>query len=190
MTGTPEVVTGTPVVIDTKDTVIDASRYVISETKKDNVYTTNRKPKSAPREINYERWNEVTGEISRDVLRLIPPGVNYERLLDKCEANGWSLSRLRERLGAINFENAGKCGGLLEHVLRDLAGEPTPRKPDDKPAWCERDGCDPITRTWLEDSQRLDGTFTNNCREMNDFLNDSGKCHRTRNGIKETNAET
>ena len=165
VTGTPEVVTGratlmtgTPVAIDTKDTVIDTYRYVISETIKDNVSTTNRKPKSAPREINYERWNVVTGEISRDVLRLIPPGVNYERLLDKCEVNGWSLSRLRVRLGKINFASAGKCGGLLDHELRVLAGEPALRKPDDKPP-----------------NELRSRTTDEVPREMKDFFDDFGK---------------
>jgi len=125
----------------------------------------------------FGRWNVVTGEISRDAMALITPGINYERLLDKCEAKGWSLSDLRTRLKQINFSTAGECGAILDHVLRDLAGEPTPRKPDDKPAWCERDGCDPITRTWLEPSTRSDGTFTHNC----------DKCHPKEIRVKPTN---
>lgn len=175
---------GYPILKDDKTQIRKERSYVISNQQ--------QQAKSAPSEINFDRWNVVTGEISGDVLRSITPGVNYEQLLDECDAKGWSPSRLRTRLGAINFVNAGKCGGLLEHVLRDLAGKPAPRKPAGKPPWCKDEGCDRETRTWVEPHQRSDGTLTNNCRkchphelrsrttdeapgEMKDFLDDFGK---------------
>ncbi len=182
-TDTDKLPDGYPKLKDDKTQIRKERSYVISD---------QQQPKSALREINFERWNVVTREISRDAIALITPGVNYERLLDKCEAKGWSLGDLRTRLRLINFSTAGECGAILDHVLRELAGDPATRKRDDKPAWCRREGCDPKTRQWLEPSPRSDGTLTNNCpychplerrkphndevpREMNDFLNDFGK---------------
>lgn len=119
-------------------------------------------PKSAPTRINAERWQVVTGELPKDVLRCITPNSYSENLLDQVTKNGGSLSRLRQHFGRMTWGNSHDIGGLFISELRKFAGVANPRQ-DASPPWCEQDGCDPITRTWLEASPRDDGSMTNNC---------------------------
>jgi len=120
------------------------------------------KAKSAPTRINAERWQVVTGELSKDVLRCITRNSYSEHLLDQAINNGHKLSHLRQHFGRKKWDNAYDIGGLFISELRKLAGVPTPPK-DGSLAWCGREGCDPVTRTWEEPSKRSDGSWTHNC---------------------------
>lgn len=119
-------------------------------------------PKSTPTRINAERWQVVTGELPKDVLRCITPNSYSENLLDQVTKTGGSLSRLRQHFGRMTWGNSHDIGGLFISELRRFAGVANPRR-DASPPWCEEDGCDPITRTWLQASPRDDGSMTNNC---------------------------
>lgn len=192
VSGGASLVSGAPVTINTLDTNLNTSKYVNSKTIKDDVIKNNQPTKSAPKRINYERWQVVTAQIPSDVKRLINPGSNYELLLDDLVAQGWKLPVIADRVGRIRFSNAEKCGAILEHVLRELAGKPAPSRSGDKTPWCGSEGCDPVTRQWEYPSLRSDNTPTFNCltchplelrtrptyelpAEINDFITQFGK---------------
>jgi len=124
-------------------------------------------PKSAPTRINVERWQVVTGELPKDVLRCITPNSYSENLLDQAITNGYSPSHLRQHYGRMTWGNSHDIGGLFISELRKFAGVAKPRN-DGHPPWCGRVGCDPKTRIWLEASPRDDGSMTYNCL----------KCHK------------
>lgn len=142
-----------------------------TDKRKDNelVFNSEVKAKSAPREINVERWRVVTGEISRDDLRCIEPNSYSEQLLDQAITNGYSPSYLRKHFGRMKWGNAYDIGGLFISELRKFAGVSPPPKENALPPWCEGEGCDPIERTWLEPSERSDGTMTHNCPNCHPF---------------------
>lgn len=119
-------------------------------------------PKSATTRINAQRWQVVTGELPKDVLRCITPNSYSENLLDQAITNGYSPSHLRRHFGSMTWGNSHDIGGLFISELRKFAGVANPRQ-DASPPWCGEDGCDPITRTWLQASPRDDGSMTNNC---------------------------
>jgi len=130
--------------------------------EKELVSNFHSQAKSAPTRINEERWQVVTGELSKDVLRCITPNSYSEQLLDQAINNGHKLSHLRQHFGRKKWGNSYKIGGLFIFELRKFAGVPTPPK-DGSLAWCGREGCDPETRTWEELSERSDGSWTHNC---------------------------
>jgi len=165
----PELPTGNSTATDKLPDSYSILKDQETKIRKDKELVSNfqLQPKSAPTRINVERWQVVTAQMPSNVKRLIDPGANYERLLDELVRQGWKLPAVADRLGRTKWGNAGKCGAILDYVLRELAGVARPRQ-DDSPPWCERDGCDPLTRTWVEPSSRSDGSMTHNCPQ----------CHR------------
>lgn len=119
--------------------------------------------------INYERWNVVIGELPENVKKLIKPGRNYETSLDTAIANGVQPSEIRRAIGAINYTNAYKVGGLLDDVLRGLAGSKRVSKSKSALDHCGDPFCDPVTRTFPEPSE-IYGRMDNRCRKCNEQL--------------------
>jgi len=121
------------------------------------------KPKSAPTRINVERWQVVSGELPKDVLRCITPNSYSENLLDQAITNGYSPSHLRRHYGRMTWGNSHDIGGLFISELRKFAGIDKPGQDDSTP-WCEEEGCDRETRTWSDPSMRSSGgRRTHNC---------------------------
>ena len=119
--------------------------------------------------INWDRWNVITGELPDNVKKLIKPGRNYEKSLDTAIANGVQPSEIRRAVSAINYTNAYKVGGLLDDVLRGLAGVKTVRKSKSGLDHCGDTFCDPVTRTFPEPSE-INGRLDNRCPNCNEQL--------------------
>ena len=119
--------------------------------------------------INYERWNVITSELPENVKNLIKPGRNSETSLDRCETNGMRLTEIRKAVGAINYTNAYKVGGLLNDVLEGLAGVTRVSKSKSGLDHCGDRYCDPVTRTFPEPSE-INGRLDNRCPNCNEQL--------------------
>jgi hypothetical protein len=119
--------------------------------------------------INYERWNVLISELPEGVKKLLKPGSNYEKSLDRCMSNGMRLTEIKRAVSAINFTNSYKVGGLLDDVLQGLAGVKTVRKSKSGLPHCGDTYCDPVTRTFPEPSE-IAGRMDNRCRECNEQL--------------------
>jgi len=119
--------------------------------------------------INFDRWNVVISELPDSVKKLIKPGSNYETLLDRCISNGMRVSEIKRAIGAINYTNAYKVGGLLNDVLQGLAGSKRVSKSKSALDHCGDPYCDPVTRTFPEPSE-INGRMDNRCRKCNEQL--------------------
>ena len=119
--------------------------------------------------INYERWDVLISELPESVKKLLKPGRNYETSLDRCISNGMRLSEIKRSVGAINYTNAYKVGGLLDDVLRGLAGVKTVRKSKSGLDHCGDPACDPVTRTFPEPSE-IKGRLDYRCQKCNEQL--------------------
>jgi len=119
--------------------------------------------------INWDRWNVVIGELPDNVKKLIKPGRNYEKSLDIAIANGVQPSEIRRAVGAINYTNAYKVGGLLDDVLQGLTGVKRVSKSKSGLVHCGDTFCDPVTRTFPEPSE-INGRLDNRCPNCNEQL--------------------
>jgi len=119
--------------------------------------------------INYERWNVVTSELPDSVKKLIKPGSNYETLLDRCISNGMRVTEIKRAIGAVNYTNAHKVGGLLNDVLQGLAGSKRVSKSKSGLVHCGDTFCDPVTRTFPEPSE-INGRMDSRCPKCNEQL--------------------
>jgi hypothetical protein len=130
-------------------------------------YKNYKYDKDATKGINVERFNYVISEINAETRNYISPGMNYEKLLDKCERQGTSLETIKGRLGRVNFSNAVKVGALLEHQLKVIAGELKAKEKNSMPPHCGDPFCDPETRTFPEFSHDKENNYTNKCLKCN-----------------------
>lgn len=130
-------------------------------------YKNYKYDKDAVKGINLDRFNYIISEINTETRKYISAGMNYEKLLDKIERQGTSLSVVKGRLGRVNFSTAGKVGGLLEHQLKVIAGELKAKEQNSRPPHCGDPYCDPITRTFPEFSYDKDNNYTNKCLNCN-----------------------
>ena len=119
--------------------------------------------------INYERWNVLISELPEGVKKLLKPGSNYEKSLDRCMSNGMRLTEIKRAVSAINFTNSYKVGGLLDDVLQGLAGVKTVRKSKSGLPHCGDIYCDPVTRTFPEPSE-INGRLDDRCPNCNEQL--------------------
>jgi hypothetical protein len=126
-------------------------------------YKNYKYDKDATKGINVERFNYVISEINAETRNYISPGMNYEKLLDKCERQGTSLETIKGRLGRVNFSNAVKVGALLEHQLKVITGELKAKEKSSMPPHCEDPFCDPETRTFPDFSHDKENNYTNKC---------------------------
>ena len=136
-----------PYLINTLNTT-NTTKYVNT---KENVFS-----------YNVQRWNVLKAHLG-DYEKYIKPGPNYERLLNLLEAKGVRLKDIGAFIEKIDFTNAYSCGGRLEQELNEFAGVSKATSKPGATDWCEREGCDPTTRTWPEPSERSDGSLTSNC---------------------------
>lgn len=168
---TPKVIeSGTPIVSDpSTGSMSPVSPSKVSEPSDAlNTLNTLSTSKYVPF-INYERWNVLISELPNSVKKLLRPGSNYETLLDRCISNGMRLSEIKRAVGAINFTNAHKVGGLLDDVLQGLAGVKPVRKSKSGVPHCGDTFCDPVTRTFPEPSE-INGRLDNRCPKCNEQL--------------------
>lgn len=142
-------------------------------------YKYNKYEKDALNGINLKRFEYVISDIEINARKLISPGMNYEKLLDKCELQGTSLETIKGRLGRVNYSTAEKVGALFEYQLRVISGELKPKERASMPPHCGREFCDPITRTFPESSYDSKNVMTNKCLKCHPDYFESKKQEKT-----------
>jgi hypothetical protein len=130
-------------------------------------YKNYKYDKGAVKGINVDRFNYVISEINAETRKYISAGMNYEKILDKIERQGTSLSVVKGRLGRVNFSTAVKVGAVLEHQLKVIAGDLKAKEKSSMPPHCGDPFCDPETRTFPEFSYDTENNYTNKCLNCN-----------------------
>lgn len=114
-----------------------------------------------------ELFNEFISNLRTDIVPYIEPGKNLEELLLQVIQQDTSFKRFYAFVEAKKFHTSYKVGGLLINFLREYLGLKKPGQKDNLPKWCERSGCNPVTRLWLEPSIDTNGREYYECNKCN-----------------------
>lgn len=112
-----------------------------------------------------ELFNEFISNLRTDIVSFITPGKNLDELLLKVKQQDTTFKRLYAFLETKNFNTSYKVGGLLINFLKEYLGLKKPGQKDSMPKWCERSGCNPVTRLWLEPSIDINGKEYYECNK-------------------------
>jgi DNA-binding MarR family transcriptional regulator len=115
-----------------------------------------------------ELFNEFIGSFKhQDLVQYINPGKNLDELLKEVIQQDTSFKSLNGYLEKQNFSTSHKVGGLLVHFINQYLGRVKPGQKSGLPTWCGREGCNPITRLWVEPSYDLHDRPYYECNKCN-----------------------
>ena len=112
-----------------------------------------------------ELFNEFISNLRTDIVPFITPGKNLEELLRQVIQQDTSFKRFYAFVETKNFNTSYKVGGLLINFLKEYLGLKKPGQKDSMPKWCERSGCNPVTRLWVEPSIDTNGKEYYECNK-------------------------